>query len=158
MKAEAAVRSHRVTTYWNVGRHLDGYFKTQKDPSGTDLKRIAKDLDYSVDALRKMLKLYQTFPRLPKVVKLSWTRYRALLTAPADQRRSFVRRAYQYVVERLKSVKFIIVKTRKSGKYGRYLADIYYLPGENDPQKVAQKGIFLNQELLDKGLAWPYRP
>jgi len=31
--------------------------------------------------------------------------------------------------------------------------DIFYLPNQNNPHKVAQEGRLLNQELLNKGLA-----
>jgi len=47
----------------------------------------------------------------------------------------------------------VIVKTYKSDKYDRYLSDIFHLKGEKDPEKINREGIFLNQELLDRGLA-----
>jgi len=58
-----------------------------------------------------------------------------------------------YVKKLLDKQKFIIVKTHKDDKYGRMLADIFYLPKEKNPDVVAEKGKFLNQELVDKGLA-----
>ncbi|MDP2939475.1 MAG: DUF1016 N-terminal domain-containing protein [Candidatus Omnitrophota bacterium] len=70
--------------------------------------------------------------------------------------------AKEFVEARLKEVDFVIVKTHKSDKYDRYLADIFYPPlelrraglkGENQPQAVLEQGTFLNQELLDIGLA-----
>ncbi len=61
--------------------------------------------------------------------------------------------AKQFVEARLKEVSFIIVKTHKSDKYERYLADIFYLEDQSEPQKVLSGGAFLNQELLDNGLA-----
>jgi hypothetical protein len=33
------------------------------------------------------------------------------------------------------------------------LADIFYRKGARSPEKVAETGTFLNQELLDEGLA-----
>ena len=82
-------------------------------------------------------------------------------------------RAKRFVQERLKNLDFIIIKTYKDtvDKYDRYLVDLFYPPqkvwrtgppltlrrtglkDEKDPQKVLEEGIFLNQELLDKGLA-----
>ncbi|MFC1594233.1 DUF1016 N-terminal domain-containing protein [Candidatus Omnitrophota bacterium] len=59
----------------------------------------------------------------------------------------------EFVQAALKDVEFVIVKTYKPDKYDRYLADVFYLIGETDPQKVAAEGAFLNQELLDQGLA-----
>ncbi len=47
----------------------------------------------------------------------------------------------------------VVVKTYKLGQYGRYTVDIYYLPGEADPEVIAESGKLLNQVLVDKGLA-----
>ncbi len=47
----------------------------------------------------------------------------------------------------------VVVKTYKLGAYGRYTVDIYYLPGETAPEKIAENGKLLNQVLVDKGLA-----
>jgi len=68
------------------------------------------------------------------------------------------KRARRFVQDRLKGLEWIIVKTHKdtADKYDRYLADIFYLPGECNPQKIAQEGRFLNQELLDNRLATVY--
>ncbi|MCK5014532.1 MAG: thermonuclease family protein [Candidatus Omnitrophica bacterium] len=56
----------------------------------------------------------------------------------------------------LQSVEYIVIKTHGSDKYGRYLADIFYLPGEPGAAEVAAEGIYLNQEMLDHGLAGLY--
>jgi micrococcal nuclease len=47
----------------------------------------------------------------------------------------------------------VAVKTYKQGMYGRYIVDVYYLPGESSPEKITKNGKLLNQVLLDKGLA-----
>ncbi len=65
-------------------------------------------------------------------------------------------RAKNEVIRRLEQEKILIVKTYKQEKYGRFLADIFYKPGCDDPQDIANHGIFLNQELLDLGLAVLY--
>jgi len=44
-------------------------------------------------------------------------------------------------------------KTYRADKYSPYLADIFYLSGEIRPQKIISEGFFLNQQLLDNGLA-----
>ncbi len=62
-------------------------------------------------------------------------------------------KAKKYVEDIMKQVDFLIIRTSKSDKYDRYLADIFYLPEEEDPSDVADKGRFLNQELLDQKLA-----
>ena len=38
------------------------------------------------------------------------------------------------------------------------LADVYCLKGCDDPVKVLEQGIFLNQQLLDSGYAVLYMP
>lgn len=67
------------------------------------------------------------------------------------------KKAREFVFEKLSSVKFFIVKTYSTDIYDRYLVDIFYLPGEADPQKVADEGIYLNQELIDNGHAEVWR-
>jgi len=58
-----------------------------------------------------------------------------------------------YVNTLLKQQEFVIIKTYKDDKFGRMLTDVFYLLHEKDPHRVVQKGIFLNQQLLDEGLA-----
>lgn len=68
------------------------------------------------------------------------------------------KKAKAFVEARLKKTGLIIIKTYKDDKYGRYLADVFYLAGEQgasaaSPEAILQSGTFLNQELLDGGLA-----
>ena len=76
----------------------------------------------------------------------------------------------------LKDVPFLIIKTIKVDIYGRYVADVFLAPptrhfreGGNPanlsnshpelvvgPQQIADSGVYLNQMLLDKGLAGSY--
>ncbi|MBL7197219.1 MAG: thermonuclease family protein [Candidatus Omnitrophica bacterium] len=62
-------------------------------------------------------------------------------------------KAKEFVEATLSQVSFIIIKSTSLDKYGRPLSDIFYLEGESDPQKVLEKGTFLNRQLLDLGLA-----
>ena len=54
----------------------------------------------------------------------------------------------------LAEVPFLIVKTNKTDIYGRYVADVF-LAGKNetDSEKVASEGVYLNQLLIDLGVA-----
>lgn len=61
--------------------------------------------------------------------------------------------AKKFVEAKLKEVEFVAVKTYKSDKYDRYLTDIFYSKDLAEPQAVLESGEFLNQELLDLGLA-----
>lgn len=65
-------------------------------------------------------------------------------------------KAKAYVENALPAGTTVIVKTYKAEKYGRYLADVWYLPGVTDREQILSQGQMLNQELLDKGLAVPY--
>lgn len=58
----------------------------------------------------------------------------------------------------LKNVPFLVIKTTSTDVYGRYVADVFLAEKsqENDPQKVADAGIYLNQLLLDKKWVTPF--
>jgi endonuclease YncB( thermonuclease family) len=72
------------------------------------------------------------------------------LTSVAGQR------ARAYVEQALGTADPVVLTTQRTDRYGRYLADVCYLPGSGDPREVLSAGIYLNRELLDKGLAWGY--
>ena len=66
------------------------------------------------------------------------------------------KKAKKFISDQLKPCSFVIVKTYWRDKYNRYLADIFYDKNEGDANVVAEKGTYLNQLLLDKGLARKY--
>jgi endonuclease YncB( thermonuclease family) len=49
----------------------------------------------------------------------------------------------------------IVLKSSKSAqdKYGRFVVDIFYLGKDSLPEEIVKDGTYLNQELLNKGLA-----
>ncbi|HSA30840.1 MAG TPA: DUF1016 N-terminal domain-containing protein [Candidatus Omnitrophota bacterium] len=47
----------------------------------------------------------------------------------------------------------IVIRSYKSEKYGRFLADVWYLKGETNSEAILKNGKLLNQVLLDKGYA-----
>ena len=61
--------------------------------------------------------------------------------------------AREAVVDWLADVPFIVLSTSQTDKYDRYVADVFYLAGEVTPEVVLQEGVYLNQRLLDEGLA-----
>jgi endonuclease YncB( thermonuclease family) len=63
------------------------------------------------------------------------------------------KKADAFVKERIGQCAFVVIKTYKDDKYGRYLVGVFYSLCEQDPAKVAAQGTFLNQELLDNRLA-----
>ena len=97
IRAEAALRRQKVITYWNIGRHIDRYLSGAIGANQSEtvyLERIARDMDSSLDVMRKALKFFRLYPRLSQNPPLSWAQYRALLTAPKDQRKMLERRAF----------------------------------------------------------------
>jgi len=66
------------------------------------------------------------------------------------------KKARNFLQTHLTPCPFIIVKTYWRDKFNRYLADIFYAQSENDAGIMAEKGTYLNQELLDKNLARKY--
>ncbi len=61
--------------------------------------------------------------------------------------------AHRFVRDRLALVPFVVVKTRKIDIYGRYVGHIFYDPAETNRERVAAAGRYLNEELLEAGLA-----
>ena len=97
-----------------------------------------------------------------KTIKESWSSrgLAARLRADGVSRLFFSgRRAKRFVEKLLKPCPFIVVKTYKdqSDKYARYLVEVFFKPGETDPAVVAARGEYLNQRLLDEGLAQGYK-
>ena len=61
-----------------------------------------------------------------------------------------------YMKAWLKGCQFIAIRTYWRDKFTRYLADVFYNKKETDFPALIQNGKYLNQELLDKGLAVRY--
>lgn len=62
--------------------------------------------------------------------------------------------ATDYVREQMAKAKVVVIRTRKEDVHGRYLGHIFYsLDSKEDWEKVFLEGRYLNQELLDRGLA-----
>lgn len=72
-------------------------------------------------------------------------------TPPMDEPKGY--RAFEYVRDQLAKAPFVMVRTHKIDIHGRYVGDLFYSFSEKNPQKVFSEGRYLNQELLDKGLA-----
>ena len=65
------------------------------------------------------------------------------------------RQAYEYVRDQMARTPFVMVKTNKIDIYGRYVGHVFYSFTDRDKDKIFREGRYLNQELLDKGLAVP---
>ena len=67
------------------------------------------------------------------------------------------KKARDFVVNALKDCPWIVIKTYSTDIHDRYLVDVFFLPGCDDPAQIALEGKLLNQELLDEGLAELWR-
>ncbi len=65
-------------------------------------------------------------------------------------------KAKRYVQRNLGIGSTVVVRSMKSDKYDRYLADVFFLAGARSPKRILKEGLFLNQVLLDKGMAEPF--
>jgi len=61
--------------------------------------------------------------------------------------------AHKYVRDQLARIDFVMVKTNKIDIYGRYVGHVFYSFKEKDKDAIFTKGQYLNQELVEKGLA-----
>ena len=67
-------------------------------------------------------------------------------------------KARQFVARRLRRRDQIAIRTYKHDPYDRYVADIFYVAKkETNPARIFESGRFLNEELLQKGMAVEYR-
>jgi micrococcal nuclease len=67
------------------------------------------------------------------------------------------REAFMYVREQMGKAKTIVVRTGKEDRHGRYVMHVFYsLEEDANKERVFQTGRWLNQELLDRGLARIY--
>jgi len=79
-------------------------------------------------------------------IRLSYVDAPDVKTPEGEKARRFVKKA-------LKNTGRLVLKTRKVDKYGRYVADVMYHSEAISKDHVLESGKFLNQELLDRGLA-----
>ena len=61
--------------------------------------------------------------------------------------------AKSFVESRLAGVPFAVITTSKVGMYGRYIADVFYMKKGEDVARVAERGRYLNAEMVEKGVA-----
>ncbi len=61
------------------------------------------------------------------------------------------KKAKGFVQRQLSSSTDVVIKTYKTDKYDRYLADLFYLKGEDDPQIICTEGELLNRNIVLRG-------
>ena len=64
-------------------------------------------------------------------------------------------KAKRYVMGLLPVGSTVVLKSHKTrtDPHGRFVADVFFKSGEDDPQQIIKAGTYLNQHLLDKGYA-----
>lgn len=151
-------------------RDLPPELKLKKDDiariTGSDkLKFSAEALPKNLTQPRSVLFTYQAYlekiidgdtikasmPLGFNVFKTQKMRLRKINAPEIDTKAGLL--AKNFVENTLNSCEFFIIKTYSTDIYDRYLVDIFYLPGCLDPHQVAAEGIYLNQELINQGLA-----
>jgi len=63
------------------------------------------------------------------------------------------RQAKKFVEQRLQDAPFVGLRTYKTDKYARYIGDVFYHTEKTSSAKTFERGVFLNQELIDEGVA-----
>jgi len=66
------------------------------------------------------------------------------------------RNARAFVEQALSDVNFVVLSTHRTDSFGRYLADVRYMTGAEDPEVVRTRGTYLNLRLLQERLARRY--
>lgn len=64
-------------------------------------------------------------------------------------------KAKQFVIDTLADCPVVVIKTSKIGKFGRYIADVLFLPGSDSTSEILKKGKNLTKLLLDKKMGLP---
>lgn len=65
--------------------------------------------------------------------------------------------AFEYVRDQMAKAKTVVVRTGKADQHGRYVMHVFYsLEEDANKERVFQMGRWLNQELIDRGLARIY--
>ena len=64
-------------------------------------------------------------------------------------------RAKRFVEKLLPAGSTVVIKSHKwkTDIHGRFVVDVFYKEGSDDPEAIIKDGTYLNQELLDKGYA-----
>ncbi len=86
-----------------------------------------------------------------EVIKRQRLRLASIDTPPAAT--SAGRAAKRYVVERLAVASLVVIKTQRQDLHGRYVGHVFYATSKLAADAVFARGRYLNQELLDEGLA-----
>ena len=149
----------KVVTYWHIGdaltSHIDG--QPRADYGQRVVPDLSEDIGLSQALLWDILRFRRCLTTLPTHTELTWSHFKVISPLPTQNaRRFYLQAARAFVQDALSQGTFVVLSTYKADAYGRYLADLRYLPGETDPVAVRDRGVYLNRQLLDEHLATRY--
>lgn len=70
--------------------------------------------------------------------------------------RGIVDPAKEFIMSKVPPGAVCVVNISRKEKWGRWLAEVYYLPGSIVRDEIARQGRQLNQEMITAGLVQPY--
>ncbi len=133
---------------------LKDYFHAEKEAEGTgNLKRDLNPMHYYKAIIENVIDGDTVLARVDLGFNV-WVsqrfRFRGINAAEMGDGGEA---AKQFVIDKLKDIRFVIIKTYKVDSYGRYVGDLFYHPTLKDKEDIAEDGFFLNQEVLKAGFA-----
>ncbi|MFT6106460.1 MAG: endonuclease YncB(thermonuclease family) [Rickettsiales bacterium] len=75
----------------------------------------------------------------------------------AEMKTDAGQKAAKYLRDLAMSLEFVVVRTNKIDIYGRYVGDVFYPKvsgGSQGKIDVFENGVYLNEKLLEEGMAW----
>jgi endonuclease YncB( thermonuclease family) len=128
--------------------------ETHKGASGAVLERPASGLHTYMAVLERVIDGDTLLVRVDlgfDVWRVERIRLRGV-DAPGLKHKSG-REAMRFVEGELAGIPFVVLRTYKTDRYARYVADVFYHTKMKKKARVFEEGHFLNQALLDAGHA-----
>ncbi|MBW1806904.1 MAG: thermonuclease family protein [Deltaproteobacteria bacterium] len=128
--------------------------ETQKEIKGEPLSRPVSGLHTYVAVLERVIDGDTLLARVDlgfDVWRVERIRLRGIDTP--ELKTSAGRQAKLFVEQVLSEIPFLVLRTYKTDRYARYVADVFYDKLLKKKARVFEKGNFLNQELIEAGHA-----
>ncbi len=149
-----------VTQYMNKQLALQGGFlvRSVKGEDGYQIKRARNDNREKIYTYKAGLKRVVDGDTLDAHIDLGFgirLSYRLRLRGVDTPELGTPRGAHakEFVESRIKGCAFLVIKSYGLDMYGRYVVDVFCDADSEDVLQVAAQGRYLNQDLLDAGLA-----
>ena len=154
-----------VTNHWTVRFLAEKIKQTRADITQSTTISSSGSTGTQLTRRRKKLHLYAaTVTRIVDgdtlIVDIDlgfdvWTKRRIRLRGIdcAEKKTDAGQVATAFAAKKLPIGSRIVLQTFTTDLHGRYVADVFYMTNETDKETIAETGNFLNQELLNAGLA-----